>query len=377
MKRVESYEQNPEWTFLESGVYKVRANFISDSLSKTTIIEDSIVVFNGESSLDFQTPYSAVKVSPVQELSLKSSWTFEAWINPTNLFGKYILEKNSVSIYTNKRSTGLKNNSLVVKFIREDNSIIRFSTEDSSLTLNKWQHIALEYDYSNEKMEVYVDGIFQELSLSDTTIFASPIIDNVEDTLFLGNNITGLRNLKGNIDEVRIWNSALSKEEIDFNRYEYLSGTENNLVAYWTVNEGNGEMILDNSSNGNNGEIIGAQYDWGIDYQTLVGVKDQSRNLSLPNSFSLKQNYPNPFNPSTTIKYTIPAVVDDGIAKQSNVLLKVYDILGREITTLVNEIQKPGEYNVQFDASQLSSGVYLYKIITGQNISTKKMMLMK
>jgi hypothetical protein len=88
-----------------------------------------------------------------------------------------------------------------------------------------------------------------------------------------------------------------------------------------------------------------------------------------PQVFQLVQNYPNPFNPATTISYTIP--------KAGNVQLKVYDALGREVSTLVNTHQESGWYNVNFDASRLSSGMYIYKL-TSENFSqVKKMMLLK
>jgi hypothetical protein len=85
------------------------------------------------------------------------------------------------------------------------------------------------------------------------------------------------------------------------------------------------------------------------------------------NKYSLEQNFPNPFNPSTTIRYQIP---NDGL-----VTLKVYDILGSEVTTLVNEQKSTGSYEVNFDASRLASGVYIYKITSGNFVSSKKMLL--
>jgi len=85
--------------------------------------------------------------------------------------------------------------------------------------------------------------------------------------------------------------------------------------------------------------------------------------------FSLNQNYPNPFNPITTISY--------GIEKASDVRLTVYDIMGRQVATLVNEAKKPGFYNVQFDASRMASGLYLYRIEAGSFVKTHKMMLLK
>ena len=90
---------------------------------------------------------------------------------------------------------------------------------------------------------------------------------------------------------------------------------------------------------------------------------------SIPNEYSLDQNYPNPFNPSTRISYSIK---EEGLVK-----LKVYDILGKEIATLVNENKPAGNYEVDFNASQLPSGMYIYKIQSGQFSDVKKMLLTK
>ncbi|NWF48966.1 MAG: T9SS type A sorting domain-containing protein [Ignavibacteriaceae bacterium] len=91
-------------------------------------------------------------------------------------------------------------------------------------------------------------------------------------------------------------------------------------------------------------------------------------------SFKLEQNYPNPFNPSTTIKFTVSSNVK---GEMSNVSLKVYDILGNEIETLVNEEKLSGNYQVTFDASKLASGVYFYRMQAGSYFQTKKMILVK
>ena len=90
--------------------------------------------------------------------------------------------------------------------------------------------------------------------------------------------------------------------------------------------------------------------------------------------FTLEQNYPNPFNPTTRIKYTIPSVEREYILP---VQLKVYDVLGREIATLVNANQKPGEYEAEFNAANLSAGVYFYQLKAGSFVQTKKMVLIK
>lgn len=85
--------------------------------------------------------------------------------------------------------------------------------------------------------------------------------------------------------------------------------------------------------------------------------------------FILYQNYPNPFNPITTIKYQIP--------NSGNILLKIYDILGNEVASLVDGYKERGKYEIEFDAISLASGVYFYKLQADEFISVKKMVLLK
>jgi hypothetical protein len=89
----------------------------------------------------------------------------------------------------------------------------------------------------------------------------------------------------------------------------------------------------------------------------------------IPKNFILNQNYPNPFNPSTTIKYSLPS--------ESKVIIKIYNLLGQEIKTLVNAMETAGNHQITFTAGKLSSGVYLYRIQAGDFIQTKKMVLLK
>ncbi len=103
-----------------------------------------------------------------------------------------------------------------------------------------------------------------------------------------------------------------------------------------------------------------------ITYQTVVGG---IQTIEIPNYFSLAQNYPNPFNPNTSIKYSVPT--------PSNVVLKIYDVLGKEVVTLVNEVKQPGFHTVDFNASELASGIYFYRIDAGEFTSVKRMVLVK
>ena len=106
-----------------------------------------------------------------------------------------------------------------------------------------------------------------------------------------------------------------------------------------------------------------------IDNNATFEYSDAIEIEILPNEYALLQNYPNPFNPTTTIQFQLPY--------ESKVTLKIYDMLGSEIQELLNETKQPGKYEVDFDASDLSSGTYFYRLQTENHIETKKMLLLK
>jgi hypothetical protein len=123
--------------------------------------------------------------------------------------------------------------------------------------------------------------------------------------------------------------------------------------------------------------LTNGESDTGIDiikdalysFSTTIPTDVDEDLTALPEQYYLFQNYPNPFNPSTTIKYSVP--------QSSNVVIKVFDILGNEIETLVNEEKPAGTYEIDFDARNLSSGVYFYKMTGGNYSETKKMLLLR
>ncbi|MBX2992051.1 MAG: T9SS type A sorting domain-containing protein [Bacteroidetes bacterium] len=110
---------------------------------------------------------------------------------------------------------------------------------------------------------------------------------------------------------------------------------------------------------GSNGE--------GIYRATNITGVEQTQ--AIPQSFLLGQNYPNPFNPSTTIRFSLP--------KPAYVTLRIYNILGQEVATLLNEFAEAGFRSVRFDASGLASGVYFYRLQSGQFVHTRKLVLLR
>ena len=122
-------------------------------------------------------------------------------------------------------------------------------------------------------------------------------------------------------------------------------------------------LTRDGVANGED-DVVNRALAW---INSVLGVPEGEPRV--PKQFTLSQNYPNPFNPNTTIKFELP--------RTSNVTLTVHDILGREVSLLVNERQAAGVHEVKFDASGLASGVYLYRLQTGDFTQTKRLLLLK
>lgn len=230
-----------------------------------------------------------------------------------------------------------------------------------SLTSEVWHHIAVTYTEANYNKKIYINGVltFNEDNTGDIGYNGRP--------LFIGAFKTNLDDIilpfKGNIDEVRIWQKTLTQNEIIFNMYNPVIGNEDSLLGLWHFNEGVGDTLYDSSTYNIKGVINGATW---VDGYVITSIDEINLNV---NDFKLFQNYPNPFNPITKIKYSIPI--------SELVKIKVYNILGKEIKTLLNEYKQAGTYKIGFDASNLPSGVYFYKIISGDYSESKKMILLK
>ena len=178
----------------------------------------------------------------------------------------------------------------------------------------EWHHIAGTYD--QEFIRLYVDGVLADSLQHDQLIALS---DHPVCIGWNADESAADRFYEGQIDEAMIYNVALTNDQI----------------------------------------------------KQLYGIKsDVMQKRTLANEFRLQQNYPNPFNPVTTISYTIPAILP--------VSLKVYDMLGQEVATIVDEQQSIGTHAATFDAAAFPSGLYVYKLVAGDMLTeVKKMMVIK
>ncbi|MFH1112213.1 MAG: T9SS type A sorting domain-containing protein [Patescibacteria group bacterium] len=159
------------------------------------------------------------------------------------------------------------------------------------------------------------------------------------------------------------------------------------VKGYWVKVDRSGQLVLGATPYSSHAELVSASRS-----RNQFGMTDGLRIVSTnelpppppdgviaslgeaisPTEFQLEQNYPNPFNPTTIIHFVIASE-----AKQSHVRLVIYNLLGQEVATLVNEVKEPGSYEVNFDGSKLSNGMYFYQLRAGDKLATKKMLLVK
>jgi len=227
-------------------------------------------------------------------------------------------------------------------------SVTRIYDEDSTVSnLEYWLWNNGKYSFTDSSAFMYNFIIYNSAILSDTVWGWNPIwiVTVVADFLF---NIP--------LNSQYLYYAAIGYQvaEVYFRSAPEIGLYYYSNYASWRPAP---SKVVDS--------LIGAHID-GVDYGTILSVNNIEINESIFKSY---QNYPNPFNPSTIIQYAI--------SSRQFVTLKVYDILGREVASLVNEYRPAGKYETEFSAAKLSSGIYFYQLKAGEFISTKKMVLLK
>ncbi|NWG28155.1 MAG: T9SS type A sorting domain-containing protein [Ignavibacteriaceae bacterium] len=215
---------------------------------------------------------------------------------------------------------------------------------------------------SNLQLEITYDGYSFNLDYVYWDDFCLEYVVPVELTSFTA--------LSNGADVELNWTTATETNNQGFEIQRMNAGGSFEQVGYvagfGTTTEPKAYSFIDSKlSEGNyTYRLKQIDFDGTFTYSDAVNVE-----VEIPLEYALEQNYPNPFNPSTTIKYSIP---EDGFVK-----LAVYNMLGEEVATIVNATQKAGRYEMNFDASGLSSGVYVYRIEAANYTASKKLMLMK
>ncbi len=243
---------------------------------------------------------------------------------------------------------------------------------ETEILVDTWYHIAMTVDGVAKTFTVYLNGE-EELSgpSNENQLQTSP---KVLDSLVIG-HFRGLGYdadwgaTQGKFDEVRLWYKALTQAEVQANMNKAITSGDS-LEAVWNF-EDSTNIGLDATGNGHDlisgGRVDASNLSDDVP-SALVGVEKNFNNTT-PREFKLSQNYPNPFNPTTVISFTLK--------NASHVKLDVYNVIGEKVAELINSNLSTGVHSVNFNAADLTSGIYFYKISAGDFVAIKKMMLLK
>jgi hypothetical protein len=263
----------------------------------------------------------------------------------------------------------------------DTNHFVEFEVEGEGLINSAWIHFSENGSFNRLRGDAYqlypfsnefalLGSIKDDGDLFDIAEF--PLHNNVEIPIYFESTATGyysisIKDLNLKITDDIVFIDTQTGEQLsltdDF-KYEFFHSSTNNATK-----KEHGLSCNVKSLNAlheftpQKAKAIG-----GARFVLKSDLSEQNRN-DIPRTFSLNQNYPNPFNPTTVISYDLP--------ENSQVNLAVYDMMGRRVATLVNENVTAGTHQVQFDASSLSSGTYMYRLQAGGSIQTKKLTLIK
>ncbi|NOZ45770.1 MAG: T9SS type A sorting domain-containing protein [Chlorobi bacterium] len=253
------------------------------------------------------------------------------WIGYKSIIGDSILSNNNKYFVVKSNRLGTQNNDFIyTQFIRID-----------STNGNVYQ-----YDYDNN--EILLDSLFIEPN--DTVVYSCKMFSSIYSKDVFGENV-----------KTRF--------------YQYACVTWENLHYDYELSQGFGEI----HKNYSYAPVTQIFFEYNLVYTKIngieYGIKTDVVNASFNQiEFNLEQNYPNPFNPVTTIKYSIP-FIKKGL--KLFVQLSIYNVLGQKVATLVNRNNNPGNYQVNFSADNLPSGVYIYRLAAGNFVQSRKMILLK
>jgi len=373
----ETQDQNPSWTFNEPGAFDVCLE-ISDGNHANQIIRNNYIhAIGDEAALCFDGTDSYVSCGATASLCLTNQFTLEAWIYPYGWgesagvgLGK-IIDKTDISLQLIGDHLIYNDQCLYLRVKHADGTTSRSFAPVNSIVLDAWQHVAVSFD-GDSTIKMYINGV--EQTVDQQSPVANGIYDNSSDELFIGNSSDKRYTFDGIIDEVRIWNTARTTEEIQQNWNRYLKGDEAGLAGYWKMEEGDGEAIADETANENNGTLTSTFWRVGVHLNQPTDIPQQGER-NLPKSSHIYQNYPNPFNPGTVIKFEI--------SQPSFVEAIIFDLTGRVVKTLCAEnFLQAGNHEIEWNGTNdsgqpVSSGMYLSKIKAGKTNQLLKMLLIK
>lgn len=313
-------------------------------------------------SFDGDNDYATISSRPSLNITDKTM-TIETWVkyNANSDADAVIIDKSEGTSTSGGYEIGVVGSGDKVPVYVNIPATYNKLESDTTITAGEWTHIAAVYD--KDQISLYING-----ELTGSTGAGGSVGSN-DLPLKIATQTSGSNSnfFSGMVDEVRIWDTARTQTEIRDNDGHELMGTEAGLLAYWRFNEEPGTPVARAAAMrpktlelSGQAEFVGSGVATDIE-KPVAG--------NLPDEYKLANNYPNPFNPTTTISYQLP--------ESNRVTLAVYNMLGRRVATLVNKQQSAGSYQVHFDARNLSSGVYIYRLKAGTFTKTQSMTLIK
>lgn len=326
-------------------------------------------------SLDGNNGYAWVPDNP--SLNPQNQITLEAWVWSNNYDGsswqEFIMKGgNDPSTPRQYYIRPFQGRGTLQFLVHDTDNNDRSAGSEDTLANGVWYHIAGTYD--GQYLRCYINGSLQ--SEDDEGQFSIQTSDGILAFGRLGE--IAAEYFEGKIDEVRLWNFSRNQSQListitDTLSSAYYTTSDSGLIGYWRfdeledlgINSDGGDDVRDLSVFGNHADLEGGAT--LEPSQALVSV-EKIDNL-VPDNFYLSNNYPNPFNPSTTIEFSIP--------QTSHVTLEVFNTLGKSVGLLVSKELTTGTYNYKWNATNLPSGVYFYRITAETFTQVNKMMLLK
>ncbi|MCB9259646.1 MAG: T9SS type A sorting domain-containing protein [Ignavibacteriales bacterium] len=373
---IDSEEQEPTWTFEDEGEYVVSLT-VKDGIETYKKVKNSFVnvvgnaaktlVVNGINYSDYQNEMKefydnsvCFAGNEVDIWDLYGDQTFNyssnAIVKRTHLYNQYI-PSDVLNLY--EKVIWIEDHHLGGTLTEMGDQIIDYINQGGNFLLTT-SHSA---DFFNENLMNYC-GV-SRFSPNSTVNGISAIDPNLFDqTVSSVNTLIQFARLNDSSSAVPIFTRIGSESWIAGFTFHKGDGAGGFIYL------GGSPQLFDVTSTTQNYNYIIENW---LRFDPVVNINDNN-NHKLTSNFRLDQNYPNPFNPNTIISYTIPQIGD---LSEINVKLKIYDVLGKQVKVLVNQVKKPGNYEVDFNATNLTSGVYYYQLSAGEYLQTKKMILLK
>jgi len=367
---VDSYEENPVYTYTTPGIYTVKLSVTNENHTLSRCYENMVSVFNGNSAILFNGNNTTASTSSEDTFNLAGPLTIECWIKLNgwgqDSFNGYgmIIDKRKLNLKVKKENGNQNGNCLVLTYSSTQGPVTLMS-ENNSLSLNQWTHIAVSFNGADET-KMYIDGM--EVPVNVESIPNANISDNSAYSMNIGDSFNGNFSFDGVIYELRIWQSVRSGDEIFYHMNHLINPSNPNLIAYYRFNEGNGNTLTDLKGNH---DVMIENHQWvSGNTDTLLSGDEQNHKPEMKNICA----YPNPFNPSTCIKFSLQS--------SARVKLNIYNVKGQKVKSLIDSYIYQGEHRLYWDGKDdalhyVSSGIYFIRLETPDTIENHKIILIK